>query len=145
MPHSLDSESQTSEDHLAQEEGDENLLEPWVDWIRRTTHYVEEQLESTNIKDWVSQARVRKWRWCAKVLRSTDDRWTYSALKWDPACEKKSGRSQGRPATRWEDDIQKFIQAYYGAEHLSLEAWSSTALDAPTWQLLEKDYTTHVL
>ena len=99
----------------------------------------------TNIKDWVSQARVRNWRWCAKVLRSTDDRWTYSAPKWDPACEKKGGRSQGRPATRWEDDSQNFIQTYYGAEHLSLEAWSSTALDAPTWQLLEKDYTTHVL
>eukprot|EP00973_Karenia_brevis_P076319 10599665-Karenia_brevis.AAC.1 len=31
---------------------EENCMEPWSEWLKRTTHHVEEQLQSIGIEDW---------------------------------------------------------------------------------------------
>ena len=138
--------SDVSGGHVSAGEGeDPGVLEPRVDWIRRTTHEVEEKLSKTNLKDWVSQARSRKWHWMEKVIKLIDHRWTYSVLKWDPACDKRGGRKQGRPATRWTDYIYKFLQATYNSDGLGYEDLCSVVHDTPTWQLLEASYTENKL
>ena len=41
----------------------EDRLETWTDWLKRTTHYMEEQMLSIGIKDWVTQYKIANGRW----------------------------------------------------------------------------------
>ena len=74
----VDSDPPASEgqnDEISSEEGD---LEPWVEWVRRTTHAVESHLTTMDVENWACQARRRKWRWAAprdnqRVTPSSDD------------------------------------------------------------------------
>ena len=122
---------------------DQYGLEPCEDWIRRTTRHVERELENAKLEDWCTQLRRRKWRWFAKVMGADDCRWTYSALRWDPASNRDAGRSQGRPTTRWVDDIIKFLQMTYDCSGDLLEDWQFAALENHIWDQLEEDYVRH--
>ena len=53
---------------------------------------------------------------------------------WDPdATSKKSVRSQGRPRQRWDDEIQRFIDATMGSQSCH---WIILANDARLWSEL---------
>jgi hypothetical protein len=120
-------------------------LEPWDAWLRRTARYMEEQLESAHLRDWVSQIRSRKWRWCSKVVRQTDNRWTSTLLSWDPTCVSQRGRRQGRPVTRWADDIQKFLATAYDCSVEGGDDWMHIASNNEEWRAMEADYISHML
>ena len=61
----------TSEpDHDTTVENCTENLEPWVDWIRRSTHEAERRMKELKLEDWVSLHRRRKWRWARKVATS---------------------------------------------------------------------------
>lgn len=103
-----------------QESVDEQEIEPFIDWIRRVTHEAESRLEGLKIKTWVETARVRKWRWAAKVLCTQDEnRWSRIAYEWDPRVHRDAGRRTARrkaagPRKRWSDDIAKiFVEAQH--------------------------------
>ena len=42
------------------EQDNRDMLEPWVEWIQRVTHNVENNLKQLKIRTWVEQARKRK-------------------------------------------------------------------------------------
>ena len=92
-------------------------LEPWVDWIKRTTHAVEAEMSLMRIKNWVQQVRSRRWNYLGRVLTHDTARWTQIARKWNPAlhldgpCFRsiQCSRIQARPRTRWFDDFRKFM------------------------------------
>ena len=52
-------------------------LEPWQEWIRRSTHAVEHRMGRLKIEDWVTLQRRRKWRWANKVATSTQEAWDH--------------------------------------------------------------------
>ena len=60
-PDESDDDAEVVQDH------EENALEPWVDWIKRVTHNVEDTLERLKIRTWNEQARKRKWRFAAEL------------------------------------------------------------------------------
>ena len=70
-------------------------------------------MSSSGIEDWVSQQRRRKWRWAQRVANETYDKWTVTALTWDPTLDShlNARRRQARPKTRWTDDINYHIEA----------------------------------
>ena len=89
---------------------DDTALEPWVDWVRRCTHEAERHLSRLGIQDWNTIQQQRKALSAGKVLSETH-KWSHHALRWDPqTTHPDAHRRQGRPKTRWEDDIKQRIQ-----------------------------------
>ena len=91
---------------------DNTELEPWADWIKRSTHDVEARMKRLKLDDWVSLQRRRKWKWAQKLALCEDSSWATAAIQWDPTLDPRlnSQRRPGRPKTRWADDIYKYIQ-----------------------------------
>ena len=118
------------------EEADENPeedpqedLEPWVDWIRRVTHHVEERLAYLRIRKWIEQARLRKWKWAEKTFTSQNmERWSVIALHWNPQIhydkpKPTARRKPMRPNMRWLDDIVKITRGSSEANCVVEEVW----------------------
>ena len=82
--------------------GRECTLEAWVQWIRSTTHQVEEIMRKLKIRSWVQQAHDRKVGFATVTYLRDDARWSKRLLSWMPiGC-----RRIGRPCRRWYDDAR---------------------------------------
>ena len=110
-------------------ETEDQVLEPWPEFIRRVTHRMEESLQKIGMQDWVTLQRQRKWAFATKVLRQTDGRWTSRLIKW--RMRERPGRSPGVPATRWTDDFSE----------LAGGNWDHLAATTEMWSLLEHAFT----
>ena len=113
------------------------ILEPWVDWIRRTTHFVEETLASAGVEDWVRKHKRAKWSRASQVLKLDEHRWSRRVLLWDPGAEVCNFRRVGRPIRRWEGSLNNFLQNFYCLQNVD---WKAVAEDDGTWTLLEDEY-----
>ena len=88
-------------------------LEPWVDWIKRVTCYMEERLQNLKMRSWTEEARLRKWKWAQNLFTGEhSDRWSVKALHWNPQIhfdrpKPAARRRPTRPKLRWLDDILK--------------------------------------
>ena len=60
----------------ATSENGSDELEPWVDWVRRTTHEAEARLKKLNFDDWVTVHQRVKIEWAQKL--ATEDRHTWA-------------------------------------------------------------------
>ena len=119
---------------IVEEEDDEKqLMEPWLDFIRRTTHSAVEAAEAAKVKDWILLQRERKWRWAGHVARRTDGRWTKKLLEWKP----EGRRSPGRPQTRWEHTLTKFVSRRLAFIE---SGWKDLAAHRGSWELLAEDF-----
>ena len=92
----------------------EEDLEHWSEWIKRTTHFVEAQLQKLEIQSWVVRVRRQKWRLVSRIAMQDDDRWTKKAMKWDPSLMFDglvpiALRRQARPKMRWSDSLTEFL------------------------------------
>jgi hypothetical protein len=142
---------------LPQHEDDDNTnLEPWIDWIRRCTHEIEERMNKLNLDDWVTTQRRRKWKWAMKLANDTTDSLTTVVLRWDPTLDTQleSRRRPGRPKARWSDDIRNYIRQIYDAISTTTATnvhnqantmhdhnqWMELAKDSSTWVALEDGY-----
>ena len=103
-------------------------LEDWVDFSRRAKHRVEELADQMSMQDWVHIQRRRKWQFAGKVARQQDGRLSRQILEWRPNCG--HGRSQGRPKTRWADQLGSFA----GGD------WMDLALNADDWDIAEEAF-----
>ena len=111
-------------------------LEPWVDWIKRCTHEIEERVRKLRLEDWVTLQRRRKWRYARKVLLANSHEWNTAALHWDPTLDHKlnTHRRPGRPKTRWTDDLQQHIQRQ------TQTPWLKTGTRNDIWITTEEKY-----
>jgi len=76
-------------------------LEPWVDFIKRTTREAEERLDRLKIEDWVTAQRRRKWNFARRVATQERSWWSSNAAKWNPAItSSRTSRPPGRPKQR---------------------------------------------
>ena len=112
----------------------DDAIEPWVEWIRRTTHKIEELARSVKVESWVVRARSAKWRLAHRVANQHPDRWTHRVLNWNPEVSFdglicRARRRQSRPSLRWLDDIHQFMQQFHEGR-----PWQSLACDARTWE-----------
>ena len=88
-------------------------LEPWVDWIQRSTHEAEERMKKAGLEDWTVMQKRRKWRWAQKLATNTATTWTTIALESDPTqnTQQHTKRQTGRPRLRWTDDINQYLRS----------------------------------
>ena len=91
-------------------------LEPWVEWIKRVTHHVEERIKRLGIRSWTEEARLRKWKWARDLfVGGHAERWSTKALHWNPQVhfdrpKPAARRRPTRPNLRWLDDIVKITR-----------------------------------
>ena len=94
-------------------EDPQNELEPFVDWIQRVTHNVEERVKSLKMRSWIEEARIRKWKWARSLYtKKSSEQWSTRALHWNPQIhydrpKPAARRRPTRPNLRWLDDIVK--------------------------------------
>ena len=129
---SNESSSQSSADSDVSEHPSEQL-EPWHEWIRRSTRHIEEHTEKLGIDDWVHLARQRIYNWAGHISRRYDERWGSLLLEWMPDRGKRfnelgHGRKQARPKTRWEDCLSEYFA--HASEDMH---WRIMAADKNTW------------
>ena len=119
-------------------------LEPWVDWIKRATHAIENEMSKMNMTNWIQHVRFRKWNYYGRVLAHDMSRWTRIVHVWNPAlhldgpCFRsiQCSRAQARPKTRWIDELSKFALNLSINERGLMEMRSNRL----EWQSLGKEF-----
>ena len=124
------------------DEDEHENLEPWHEWIQRTTRLVEDSLKKLSIENWVTKVRRRQWRMATRLIRQSKDRWSRLVLEWDPeihfdGTRPKAHRKQSRPKKRWEDDFNHFLKTVFEDTGKS---WQHYAQDLEVWTKLEDQY-----
>ena len=138
------------------DDNDTTNLEPWV---RRCTHDAEARMKKLNLDDWIAMHRRRKWAWAHRVaIADTSLDWTRTALLWDPTLDTtlRTHRRQGRPKTRWTDDIRNYLLSTQQSpntldntandrhdNHNSLSddnSWINVAQNKELWKSLEDGF-----
>ena len=133
----LNSETEPSEAEDCETEDSESggpveELEPWSVWCQRVTHEAVEAMHKVGISDWVEERRRRLWRWAGHAARRLDGRWTNKVLHWHPL----GSRARGRPMTRWEDPILRFVSGTMG-QKCDTADWTDVAQDREVWTAWE--------
>ena len=105
-----DAEKEDLEEFVLENPRDSEELEPWVEWIQRATHDVEEKCKNLDITSWVDKARGLKWSLAQRIISQEASRWSRQIFAWDPELQFpglvcKAKRRQARPKFRWIDDI----------------------------------------
>ena len=119
--------------------GTSNHLEAWQDWLKRTAHTAESQLQKYKIDNWITAWRRKVWRWAGRVARFSRERWALKASQWDPASSKHAkGRPQAHPRKRWSDDIVCFLKSK-DITTTSTE-WHRHAMDRSQWTDWEEEF-----
>ena len=117
-PDSSDEDVQSNTSNTVQPEDEppedpRDNLEPWVEWIKRVTHDVEARIKRLGIRNWIEEARLRKWKWAQSLyVGERSERWSTKALHWNPQehfdrPKPAARRRPTRPNLRWLDDIVK--------------------------------------
>jgi len=125
---------QSTEDNNPDEE--EELLEPWHEWIQRVTHEAMTAMKRVGVPDWAEEQARRKWRWTGHLCRRTDGRWSRKVLDLTPA----GPRRRQRPRCRWSDAINRFMTRLTVGERCPVEFWCGLASDRDSWANLEEDF-----
>ena len=136
---SLSESSSNSSSSDVVSEDEDVALEPWVDFLKRTTRLVEDKLMAAGEKEWLASWRIRKWRWAGKLVSQNQHKWSYTALLWNPLLhsQRAAGRAQGRPRKRWEEDFQQFF--WYKKDS---REWREVAANPTEWVQLEEHFLT---
>ena len=106
--------------------------ETWVEYMKRSADRIDTISAQHGLQTWTAMYRQTKWRFAGTTARRTDGRWSTTILGWKP--DPKHVRDQGRPFTRWSDDI----------EALAGGSWQEIACDADLWASLERGYVERV-
>ena len=130
-----ESTSSESEPERDEDVGAAEVLEPWVDWIRRATGLAELHLHKAGAEDWTGEHKRRKWRCAGHLARRDDDRWSKKSLDWTPP----GTRKVGRPHARWSDSLDRFATTLFNTEY-EKGSWQVLAQDRETWKVLEQDF-----
>ena len=93
-------------------ESDPTYLEPWVDFLKRTAQWTDQQLERAGLCQWTVQWKSRKWSWAAKLMEGNTDKWSTMATLWQPLLHSSvsRGRRQARPKKRWDQEFVDYVE-----------------------------------
>ena len=130
--------SDESDPEGGENEDNETSLEPWPDFLRRTTQQAEGFMAAAKLEDWLTTWRRRKWRWAGRLESTQGHKWSHKALGWSPDIHGRhqGHRSQGRPCKRWEDDLSSFCRDQFSGTL----TWKELARDRPRWNDYEDKF-----
>ena len=125
---------------------DEDLLEPWPEFMKRATQIVNTQIDKHNIEEWTTTYFRRKWRWAARIAKQPTNRWSQLAAYWDPEIHdaRRATRAQSRPRKRWDDLINDFLHTLDSEDGQPLR-WMNMACNTTQWTKLEAQFIQYAL
>ena len=115
--------------------------EGWVEWVQRATHAVEHFARGANVKSWVEDFLVSKWKWAGHVARmrsdslplkatvSKDADWRSYQTPNTPGFSSRIRRARRGRWQRWEDEVYGFYSN-----------WTQVAKDREQWQCMERRF-----
>jgi len=124
------------QDQELEELGEDEQLERWVDWLKRTTKDATDALEKVGAEDWVTVLRKRKWHWAERVCRHSNERWTSKILHWKP---EEGLRGVGHPRMRWQDELNAFSKTLPGFDE-DEHAWQHLLMSPESEEALMLDF-----
>ena len=68
------SSSTSASEDSSTEDGDQRIVEDYVDWIKRATEMAEGAAKKARVTDWVTEQARRKFLWAGHVARREDGR-----------------------------------------------------------------------
>ena len=124
--------------------------EPWIDYVRRSTHRAEQLMTRHGIEPWTTIQRRLVWRLAATVANHPSTRWTHQVSLWHPVFDtcRTAHRTRGRQRKRWSDDITPQLRQHLphlhptttGDSDIKDTTWMATARDPVIWSILEQRY-----
>ena len=127
------SSSDASDSADTSEQGsDTSNLEPWVDFLKRTAQWTDEQLQNAGLSQWTVLWKKKKWQWAGKLMKDGVDKWSVRATLWQPLVHSNAprGRRQARPKKRWEQDFVDYIKNVLPE---TSKSWHDLARDQEWW------------
>ena len=125
-------------------DNEHDVLEDYVDWIRRSTRLVEEIMHNHSIPNWVQEIHRRPFDWAGTIARRIDGRWTHALLNRSAI----GRRARGRPRLRWTDNLNKFFHSSGIARReggsIDNSFWIALAADETSWAELRSDFESFV-
>ena len=117
----------------------EDHLEAWPKFLKRTEEKTDEQLEKAGLTEWNVQCRARKWRWAQQLLEQGHGKRSQVATLWQPQLHtaRQTARKKERPKRRWAQDLDDFVHKAFPDEGKS---WRVCAQDKEWWKANEKDF-----
>ena len=112
--------------------------EDWVDWMKRATAVVENQMSSHGLEYWTHGQRRKSWRWAQKVTRMDKERWAQILATWEPTT---GNRCVGRPCKRSSDAFDNFLASL---DNVSTLEWFICAQDRTAWDAHEQGFVLDV-
>ena len=110
--------------------------EAWASTMKRMNARISDAMCQYPIASWTQQLRNRKFT-SASTFASWSG-WHTHAIKWVPATNwghnftQMPHRKQGRPATRWDDDLRSFAANYF-----RIDDWLDCAAFSHQWRELQ--------
>lgn len=68
----------------------ENVQEPWVEWVKRSTHEAERVMAELHLEDWLTTWRRKVWKFAGALVTNSRHKWSYTASAWNPEINAKS-------------------------------------------------------
>ena len=117
---------------ISDQDSDTSNLEPWVDFLRRTAQWTDEQLQKAGLSQWIVAWKKKKWQWAAKLMKDDADKWSVRATLWQPLLHSSAprGRKQARPKKRWEQDFVDYLKNAWPENDRN---WHELARDEEWW------------
>ena len=108
-PSGSSSSSSSASSCLATPDDDDNggqnsFLEPWVEWIKRTTREAEERVRRLHLCDWVDSHKKAVVKWLRR-MRGDERSWARRVYLWEPS---HLVRRPVGPRKRWSDAAENF-------------------------------------
>ena len=118
---------------------EQEVLEPWPEFLKRTAEAADRQAKNAGILEWSVACRRRKWKWAQGLLTTGNSKWSSVATSWKPTLHSSvpANRSRSRPKKRWTDDIELFIKKKFPEER---RPWQELAKDLQWWRKSSEMY-----
>ena len=130
-----------AEEHAETEDDAEeaDVLEPWLELLRRTARWTEDQIRKAGQKEWITSWRERQWAWACKLMTADAAKWSAVATHWEPLLHssRPRGRAPSRPRKRWDQDIIDYLEERFPN---SGRTWKDRAKEKTEWMKLASDF-----
>jgi len=116
-----------------------DVLEPWQDFLRRSNQIAETHARRSGIEEWTTRYLRKKWRWASRIAGHSRDRWTKLATSWEPEFDERrcAIRHHARPRRRWDHEIGAYLQ--HNEVHKQTH-WMHLAQDTDKWHATESKF-----
>ena len=115
--------------------------------LKRRTKEADEKMQTCNITNWIETRRKLKWRQAMRIATQHEENETEELPRGtqDLSFQQEPKRKAGRPAKRWEDDLNEFViveetETTQSNDLKNNDTWLIAARHVIEWKKTDKQY-----